>query len=478
MTANKAHKSHLEFAIIGGGVAGLTLAIALLRRGLKVDIFEQAGQFQEIGAGISFTPNAVQAMKICDPAIHEAFERVCTRNIWPSKQKTWFDYYDAQSENATSSPVFSIANDLGQNGVHRAHFLDELIKLVPSQAAHFGKKLDKYEEDKQGRLRLSFTDGSEHQADVLLACDGIKSKVRQLLFGANHPCANPSYTHKYAYRALVPMDAAIDSLGEERAQNAAMHMGKGGHVLTFPINHGQTVNVVAFHTTSDPWPDSSKLTAPSTREEALRDFAHFRPEITNLLKLASPNLDVVSIPPIYPVKRASPRLHQENNEHFYSKSMERKKKKPTNGQIKWAIFDLGDNPPPTFAKGPVCLVGDAAHATSPHHGAGAGFCIEDAAVLAQLFANDEMLDRGAVQVALAVYDACRRERASWLVQSSRHIGNTYEWIAEGIENDFTKIQEEITHRNGVIANADIMAMCDEAKEEFCKRWASKASAIA
>lgn len=224
MTANKAHKSHLEFAIIGGGVAGLTLAIALLRRGLKVDIFEQAGQFQEIGAGISFTPNAVQAMKICDPAIHEAFERVCTRNIWPSKQKTWFDYYDAQSENATSSPVFSIANDLGQNGVHRAHFLDELIKLVPSQAAHFGKKLDKYEEDKQGRLRLSFTDGSEHQADVLLACDGIKSKVRQLLFGANHPCANPSYTHKYAYRALVPMDAAIDSLGEERAQNAAMHV--------------------------------------------------------------------------------------------------------------------------------------------------------------------------------------------------------------------------------------------------------------
>ncbi|KAG5958663.1 hypothetical protein E4U57_001211 [Claviceps arundinis] len=436
MTANKAHKSHLEFAIIGGGVAGLTLAIALLRRGLKVDIFEQAGQFQEIGAGISFTPNAVQAMKICDPAIHEAFERVCTRNIWPSKQKTWFDYYDAQSENATSSPVFSIANDLGQNGVHRAHFLDELIKLVPSQAAHFGKKLDKYEEDKQGRLRLSFTDGSEHQADVLLACDGIKSKVRQLLFGANHPCANPSYTHKYAYRALVPMDAAIDSLGEERAQNAAMHMGKGGHVLTFPINHGQTVNVVAFHTTSDPWPDSSKLTAPSTREEALRDFAHFRPEITNLLKLASPNLDV------------------------------------------WAIFDLGDNPPPTFAKGPVCLVGDAAHATSPHHGAGAGFCIEDAAVLAQLFANDEMLDRGVVQVALAVYDACRRERASWLVQSSRHIGNTYEWIAEGIENDFTKIQEEITHRNGVIANADIMAMCDEAKEEFCKRWVSKASAIA
>ncbi|KAG5977879.1 hypothetical protein E4U54_007076 [Claviceps lovelessii] len=212
-------------------------------------------------------------------------------------------------------------------------------------------------------------------------------------------------------------------------------MGKGGHVLTFPINHGQTVNVVAFHTTSDDWPDTSKLTASSTREAALRDFAHFRPEIINLLKLSSPDLPV------------------------------------------WAIFDLGNHPPPTFAKGLVCLVGDAAHATSPHHGAGAGFCIEDAAVLAHLLANDDVSDRRAVQVALAAYDASRRERASWLVQSSRHIGNTYEWMAEGIQDDFTKIQEEIIYRNGVIANADIKAMCDQARQEFCTRWAAEASLV-
>ncbi|KAG5951470.1 hypothetical protein E4U53_003020 [Claviceps sorghi] len=430
-----ATKNQLDFAIVGGGVSGLTLAIALLHRGLKVEIFEKAGRFEEIGAGISFTPNALQAMKICHPAIHEAFEKVCTRNLWPSKQKTWFDYYDAQSEHAASSPVFSIENDLGQNGVHRARFLAELIRLLPDHVAHFNKRLDKYEQDKHGRLHLSFTDGSEHQADVLLACDGIKSKVRQLLFGAHHPCAHPSYTYKYAYRALIPMEDAIKTLGEEKAQNASMHMGKGGHVLNFPINHGQTVNVVAFHTTSDEWPDSSTLTASSTREAALRDFSHFRPDIIELLRLSSPTLDV------------------------------------------WAIFDLGDNPPPTFAKGPVCLVGDAAHATSPHHGAGAGFCIEDAAVLAHLLANDEVSDRRAVLVALEAYDASRRERASWLVQSSRHIGNTYEWMAEGIEDDFAKIRDEIACRNGLIANVDMKAMCDEAQQEFCRRRAAEDTSV-
>jgi salicylate hydroxylase len=70
-------------------------------------------------------------------------------------------------------------------------------------------------------------------------------------------------------------------------------MGKGGHVLTFPVNHGKTVNVVAFHTTTDPWPNPEKLTAQATREDALRDFAHFGSEIINLLKLTQEKLDIV-----------------------------------------------------------------------------------------------------------------------------------------------------------------------------------------
>lgn len=277
---------------------------------------------------------------------------------------------------------------------------------------------------------MFFCDGSTAQADAILACDGIKSQVRQCLFGADHPCAFPSYTHKYAYRVLVPMEDAENAIGKEKAQNAGMHMGKGGHVLTFPVNHGKTLNVVAFHTTSSDWPDSLRLVGQATREDALRDFAGFGDTVTSLLKLATPTLQT------------------------------------------WAIFDLGKNPPPAFAQGRVCLLGDAAHATSPHHGAGAGMCIEDAAVLAHLLSDPIVTGRGELERALEVYDSVRRERGSGLVQSSSHIGNTYEWLAEGIEDDMVKIEAEINLRNGVIANVNVAEMCQAAQDELATRCKS------
>ncbi len=71
-------------------------------------------------------------------------------------------------------------------------------------------------------------------------------------------------------------------------------MGRGGHVLTFPVNMGQVLNIVAFHTTEAEWPDSSQLTAPATREDALRDFQGFGPTVTSLLQMVTPNVYTVS----------------------------------------------------------------------------------------------------------------------------------------------------------------------------------------
>lgn len=82
-------QKEFEIAIIGGGIAGLTLAIALHQRGVPFRIYEQAPQYGEIGAGVSFSPNAVEAMKLCHTGIYEAFERICTRNSWESKRKVW-----------------------------------------------------------------------------------------------------------------------------------------------------------------------------------------------------------------------------------------------------------------------------------------------------------------------------------------------------------------------------------------------------
>lgn len=137
--------------------------------------------------------------------------------------------------------------------------------------------------------------------------------------------------------------------------------------------------------------------------------------------------------------------------------------------MKWAIFDTGEHPVPTFYKGKICISGDAAHATSPHHGAGAGFCIEDSAIMAELLADDRVQSGSDLEAVFAAFDESRRERTQWLVQSSRRIGNCYEWRAENVGKDFKKIEAEINERNGVIANVDVKAMCEAAKEESGKR---------
>ncbi|PWY83657.1 salicylate 1-monooxygenase sala [Aspergillus sclerotioniger CBS 115572] len=429
-----APKKNFHVAIVGGGIAGVTLAIALYHRNISVTIYEQAHEFAEVGAGVSFSPNAVQAMNFCHEGIYNAFEKVCTRNLWPTKQKVWFDYLDGYKKvpNPASGGrqdiEFTISNSLGQNGVHRAHFLDELIKLVPKGISRFNKRLeDIHERISDGKLILKFADGSEDEADVVIGCDGIKSQVRQIIVGADHPSAKPSYTHKYAYRGLVPMDKAVEAIGEELASNACMHMGPGGHMLTFPVNAGKTLNIVAFHTTTDEWAEYPRLTRQGTRDEVLRDFAGYGPNVMNLLKLTDPELSV------------------------------------------WAIFDLGDNPVPTFYKGRVAISGDAAHATSPHHGAGAGFCIEDTAVLAALLEDKRVQTHKDLQAVLAAFDENRRERTQWLVQSSRFIGDCYEWRADGVGSDFKKIEEAINYRNGVIANVDVGQMCEDARKQMEKR---------
>lgn len=236
VNTRKPSSKDFEIAIVGGGIAGLTLAIALYQRNIPFKIYERAPRFQEIGAGVSFSPNAIQAMKCCHQGIFDAFERVCTRNGWPSKQKVWFDYVDGTNDE-NQEPVFSIYTDLGQNGVHRAHFLDELAKLIPESTAVFGKELKDISEGADGKVVMTFADGSSAFADAVIGCDGIKSRVREIVVGASHPSAHPSYSYKYAYRGLLSMEKAIEALGEERARNACMH-----------------VSCMAPYISPEPWP--------------------------------------------------------------------------------------------------------------------------------------------------------------------------------------------------------------------------------
>lgn len=109
--------------------------------------------------------------------------------------------------------------------VHRAHFLDELVKGVPAQRAHFNKRLEGIEYKAGEEVSLRFKDGTIATADAVIGADGVHSAVRQYLLDKED--AKPTFAGSVAYRGLVSMAAAVEKLGAEFAQNSMMLCGPG-----------------------------------------------------------------------------------------------------------------------------------------------------------------------------------------------------------------------------------------------------------
>lgn len=237
-----------EMAIIGGGISGIVLAIALHKRGIPCTVYEQAHGFVELAAHVSISRNAIQAMEFIDHGVLDAFHTVSTGNKWHSKKNNWFDFMDGMSRDPAPQlkPLFSMMNpNVGQNAVHRAQFLEELVHLLPKDCLHFEKRLNHILDDRigSGKMLMKFDDGSVAEADGIVGCDGVWSRTREIMVGKDHPAAKPVYTHKYAYRGLVPMPQAIEVLGEERATNASLWVSQK---LTHPalVKNSLTMSII------------------------------------------------------------------------------------------------------------------------------------------------------------------------------------------------------------------------------------------
>ncbi|KAI1412832.1 hypothetical protein F5Y13DRAFT_199685 [Hypoxylon sp. FL1857] len=425
----------VKVAIIGGGIVGVVTALGLLKRDVNVELYEQARSLREIGAGLAFTTNAQRCMELLDPKILAAMKAVSTKNVIP--HYNYVDGFHCESDDPndmSEKQLFQLyAGDTGFDGCHRAHFLDELVKHLPPDVVKFQKRLNSYViGDGCHAITLHFEDGTSATADAVIGCDGIKSRVRQLLFGQDNPASYPSYTHQVAYRGLIPMDKALAALGEEKALNQCMHMGPKGHVLNFPVAQHTLMNVVAFADDDGEWP-YEKMTAPATKEEVVKYFEGWGPAVRTIAGLLNDLLD------------------------------------------KWAIFDTYEHPAPTFSSGRICIAGDAAHAASPHHGAGAGFGVEDALALGTVMeeAVATLKAGGAskeavLSAAFQAYDAARRERAQWLVRSSREVCKTYEWANPDCGDDPEKCLKDIEWRAHKIWYFDIDGMIRDARLAYHK----------
>lgn len=265
-----------KVTIIGGGIGGLTLAAGLLRRGIPVVIYEAAHAFKEIGLGLSIGPAAHRAMPLIDPHIRKIYDSLVTTHAdspgYESFKQTWFEIVWGVGSCEGDVLMNLKALPSGQTTVRRADFLDALVSLVPGEIVHFGKRVESVvehgSEDGEG-LRVRFEDGSEVAADVVVGCDGIKSKVKESMLPMECRLKQPAYSGMYCYRAVVDMSDMVSAVGDQRARVSTLYLGDGVYGISYPIMRAQKVNV-GLYVLKEGW-DWETWVKPAGREELVRD---------------------------------------------------------------------------------------------------------------------------------------------------------------------------------------------------------------
>ncbi|KAF2687107.1 mannitol 1-phosphate dehydrogenase [Lentithecium fluviatile CBS 122367] len=421
----------LPIAIVGGGLGGLALAVGLLKHGIKIRIYEAATAFSEIGAGVAFGSNATRALGLIDEALLEGYKKHATFNENRDRDDTFMSLRwgtDERREGGKKAGDFVAelkdkwdpegAKKIGvrtRSCIHRARLLDVLVSLIPEGITSFGKSFEGVEEQPDGSLKLRFADSSTALASAMIGCDGIKSKAREVVCG---PGVEASYAGEFAYRAMVPRLVAEESLGAELARNGQIYCGYGAYVVTYPVEHGEFTNMVAIpHEPGETWAwDEEDWTVPASGDDFPRHFEGWYP----------PLVDVIQ-------------------QHCLP--------------FKWALFDLKHSAP--YYSGRVCLLGDSAHATTPHMGAGAGMAMEDAYILSNLIAS--VKETAWIENAFRAYDAVRRPRTQKLVENSRNAGLLIDLIMPGIGDDTDAIVERLDSWYHWLWHEDLEVQLEHAK---------------
>ncbi|KFY09344.1 hypothetical protein V491_08250 [Pseudogymnoascus sp. VKM F-3775] len=194
----------LEVAIAGGGIAGLTAAIALLKHPLiNVTIFEQADEIREIGASIGIGPNGLRTLEAL--GIENALGGdVCTRqeSDWPMVYRHWktgeIFSYDVH-HTVTTKKHFTAR-------YHRAHLQAALLENLPRDIVHLNKKIKDAKADAEEGVTLLFMDGTTAYADILIGADGLHSNTRKSFV----PDHSLHWTGWVAYRTTFDMSLVQD----------------------------------------------------------------------------------------------------------------------------------------------------------------------------------------------------------------------------------------------------------------------------
>ena len=347
--------SRPKVVIVGGGIGGLFAANALIAQGLHVSVYEQASALGEVGAGVFVTPNAVRHLERV--GLGPAVER------WGARVGTGSHYF--RHDGMPIAPV-QVTDAAGWNavfGMHRADFVDFLAAGLPDGVVHTGHRAVGFAQD-GAAARVTFADGASAGADVVVAADGIHSVLQSHVV----PPSKPVFHGTISYRGLVPRER----LPNWPMDRWLMWAGPSKHFLVFPVRHGTMVNYVGFVPTDEQMKES--WSAPGDPQVLRQAFDGWDLRIGQLLA-------------------------------------------QVDNTFRWALYDR--EPLPTWSKGRLTLLGDAAHPMLPHLGQGANQSIEDGMALATILAQ---ADAAAVPAALLAYERLRRERVAEVQRSARQNG--------------------------------------------------------
>ncbi|MEU3102473.1 FAD-dependent oxidoreductase [Streptomyces griseoflavus] len=265
---------NLKIAVVGAGYGGAAAAKALSLLGARVDVYEQANQIREVGAGIGLRPATMNRFR--EWGIFDAIAKVTS----PS------EYFEILT--ATGDPIMKEAwpadgEQTHTHLIHRGDFIDALMGVLPAGMVHLGHKLEGIE-DKGDRSVLTFAGGSTVEADLVVGADGIKSVVRRELFSDQ----GPVFAGEHAYRAVISLDAAHGMVDDD---NLRMYIGRGTKVYLLPLRHrGQ----VSFDITAL-CPDGT-WTPQVTKDDLLKTVEGFDERLVSItrdLDMATVNIRAV-----------------------------------------------------------------------------------------------------------------------------------------------------------------------------------------